>query len=63
MGLDESANQAFQDACAAVYPLRRVGEPIDIAKAIAYLASDESSWVSGCLLNIDGGSRYTNMPL
>jgi cyclopentanol dehydrogenase len=36
-------------------PLRRFGKPIDIAMGCLYLASDESSWVTGTELVIDGG--------
>jgi 3-oxoacyl-[acyl-carrier protein] reductase len=36
-------------------PLARVGEPEDIANAVLYLASDEANWVTGTILNIDGG--------
>ena len=37
-------------------PLRRIGQPIDIAYGCLYLASDEASWVTGSTLVIDGGS-------
>jgi NAD(P)-dependent dehydrogenase (short-subunit alcohol dehydrogenase family) len=37
------------------YPLRRYGEPKDVALAIVYLLSDASSWVTGHALIIDGG--------
>lgn len=37
------------------YPLRRYGEPVDIALGIVYLLSDASSWVTGHSLVIDGG--------
>lgn len=40
---------------AKVTPLGRVGEPIDIAKAILFFASDDSSFVTGQTLFIDGG--------
>jgi len=36
-------------------PLARIGEPIDVANAALYLASDEASWVTGTILNVDGG--------
>jgi 3-oxoacyl-[acyl-carrier protein] reductase len=37
-------------------PLGRVGEPSDIGKAAAYLASDDASWVTGQVLRVDGGA-------
>lgn len=37
------------------YPLKRYGEPADIANGIVYLLSDASSWVTGHALVIDGG--------
>jgi len=36
-------------------PLARIGEPIDVANAALYLASDEANWVTGTILNVDGG--------
>lgn len=36
-------------------PLRRVGNPLDVANAIAFLLSDASAWVSGQVFAIDGG--------
>jgi meso-butanediol dehydrogenase / (S,S)-butanediol dehydrogenase / diacetyl reductase len=37
------------------YPLRRVGEPEDVAAAAAFLASDDAAWISGEVLRVDGG--------
>jgi NAD(P)-dependent dehydrogenase (short-subunit alcohol dehydrogenase family) len=42
-------------ADAADRPLRRIGKPEDIAKAVLYLASDASSFVTGTTLVVDGG--------
>jgi NAD(P)-dependent dehydrogenase (short-subunit alcohol dehydrogenase family) len=36
-------------------PLNRIGEPEDVANAVTYLASDDAKWISGVLLNVDGG--------
>ncbi|GAB4085222.1 SDR family NAD(P)-dependent oxidoreductase [Myceligenerans cantabricum] len=40
---------------APLYPLGRVGEPEDIAAAIAFLVSDDASWITGVTLPVDGG--------
>jgi 3-oxoacyl-[acyl-carrier protein] reductase len=36
-------------------PLGRRGRPIDIARAVAYLVSDEASYITGATLVVDGG--------
>lgn len=36
-------------------PLVRIGEPIDVANAVLFLASDEANWITGTVLNVDGG--------
>lgn len=47
---------------AAFYPLRRIGQPADVAAAAVYLASDEAAWVSGAVLLVSGGAVMTSDP-
>lgn len=42
---------------AASYPLKRLGSPEDISGAVAYLVSEDASWVTGHTLVLDGGLR------
>jgi len=43
-------------------PLRRVGQPDDVARAIAFLASDEAAFISGEILRVDGGWAMGRYP-
>lgn len=43
-----------------VYPLGRVGEPEDIAAAVAFLASRDAAWITGTTLRVDGGLLAVN---
>jgi NAD(P)-dependent dehydrogenase (short-subunit alcohol dehydrogenase family) len=47
--------EAQMDAWVAMHPLGRVGRPAEVADAVVYLISDESSFVTGTLLRVDGG--------
>jgi NAD(P)-dependent dehydrogenase (short-subunit alcohol dehydrogenase family) len=44
-----------EDVVSAAYPLKRLGVPGDIAGAVAFLLSDDASWITGQTLVIDGG--------
>jgi NAD(P)-dependent dehydrogenase (short-subunit alcohol dehydrogenase family) len=37
------------------HPMGRLGEPVEVARAIAFLASDEASFITGAILPVDGG--------
>ncbi|MBK9257084.1 MAG: SDR family oxidoreductase [Saprospiraceae bacterium] len=43
------------DAASSRHPLKRVGQPEDIASMAVFLLSDESTWISGQILAVDGG--------
>jgi NAD(P)-dependent dehydrogenase (short-subunit alcohol dehydrogenase family) len=44
-----------EEEVSAAYPLKRLGVPEDIAGAVAFLLSDQASWVTGQTLVLDGG--------
>ena len=48
---DEGAKKLLE----STFPLRVIGEPEDISGAVAYLCSDDSKWVTGTVMMIDGG--------
>jgi 3-oxoacyl-[acyl-carrier protein] reductase len=45
----------FKQAAVKQIPLGRVGSPADVASAVAFLASDEASYITGHVLNVNGG--------
>ena len=55
LGLTKEQVQGFVDYQKATIPSGRVGTPDDVAKAVTFLASDDSSWVNGIELFVDGG--------
>ena len=50
-------NEISMKASVSMHPLGRIGTPNDAAEAILYLASEDSSWVTGSVIPIDGGMK------
>lgn len=48
-------NLALRDHCIALSAAGRLGEPVDVAKVVLFLASDDSAFVSGTGITVDGG--------
>lgn len=44
-----------EEEVSGAYPMRRLGAPDDVAGAVAFLLSDEASWITGHTLVVDGG--------
>ena len=55
LGQTEEQRKAALTAISQDIPLKKMGEPLDVAYAAVYLASDESKYLTGTELNIDGG--------
>ena len=57
LGMPDEAVQEFASAMQNRIPLKRFGEPEDVATLVAFLASDEASFITGAEYNIDGGTN------
>lgn len=55
----EIKKKGMLEELSKIYPLRRFGEPIDVAYAVLFLSSDEASWITGIVLPVDGGITAT----
>ncbi|MCU1648417.1 MAG: fabG [Nocardia sp.] len=51
--------EGHEDEVAANYPLKRLGVPEDIGGVVAFLLSDDASWMTGQLVIVDGGVTLT----
>ena len=54
-------NEKKQEKMAERHPMKRVGKPSDIAHMAAFLLSDESGWMTGQVLGVDGGLSTINL--
>jgi NAD(P)-dependent dehydrogenase (short-subunit alcohol dehydrogenase family) len=52
---DEPGGSAYIEEIERMHPMGRLGEPVEVARAIAFLASDEASFITGAVLPVDGG--------
>ena len=53
-----TANEAALKASSAMHPLGRIGQPVEIARAIAFLLSPDNAWITGQVLGVDGGLAH-----
>jgi len=52
---DEPGGSEYIEAIERMHPIGRLGEPAEVAQAIAFLASDRASFITGAILPVDGG--------
>jgi len=58
-GMNEDAYVKFLEHSRSTHPLGRVGDPIEIASLVLFLASEQASWITGATYSIDGGRALT----
>ncbi|MGO9385276.1 MAG: SDR family oxidoreductase [Mycobacterium sp.] len=58
-----ASNEELRAPMEKVTPMRRLGDPVDIAAAAVYLASPAGSFLTGKTLEVDGGLTYPNLDI
>ena len=51
-----SRHDEQKSALIEAHPIKRLGKPDDVARAALFLASEESSWITGVILDVAGGA-------
>ena len=54
--MSDAHDPAYVETLRSNVPLQRLGEPIEVARAMLFLASDDASYITGAELAVDGGS-------
>ena len=54
-GFPQPLEELYADVAKKI-PVRRLGQPIDIAKAVAFLLSDDAEYINGVILPVEGGT-------
>ncbi len=53
--MTQAMTDAAKEATLTQIPLKRMGQPIDIAETVAFLSSDRASYITGQIISVDGG--------